>query len=73
MAVSTVVSNSVQLQLNNGTASGVIQTVNVSLPKLANSGFDGEKVLNIADAFENICTKEIYRVRHTQVSTLSRV
>ena len=70
-AVSTISKNSVSIKLNNGTKSGVVQTVGVSLGRLSTQSFDAEKALNIVGLLGNCLAKEVYSVEHTQVARLS--
>lgn len=70
MAVETkVISNSAALKLNSGTsASGTMKTVTVNLTGIKTSAFseqDKEKVMNIADAFENVFEYPVIEVRLT--------
>ena len=49
--------NKVFVDLNNGTKSGIVQTIPVSLGTLSNDNFDPEKVLRVATEFPNIARK----------------
>lgn len=71
MAVTeTPIKNACNLKLNNGTsASGLVQTVNVSLGTLSEN-WDAQKAMNVIEALSLCLSKSVYEAQHVLTTQL---
>ena len=68
----TITGYRASIKLEDGTLdSGAIKTVSVSFPTLNPSSKDSQKLLNIAQAAEDIFSKDLYEVTTSTTTTLS--
>lgn len=68
--VPTVTSNSVAALLEDSVSAGTVKTVSVSIGRLAKTGFDAQKAVNIVNALSDCLSKDLYEIQHTQKSRL---
>lgn len=70
--VETVNKRTAYIALNNGTsASGAVQTVNVSLGQINKDAWDAQKAMNIAELLEPCMSKTLHAVMSTATSNLA--